>query len=290
MYCSTCGASMEASVRFCAECGAPAAREEAAASSSSAERIWSERVGAERAREGLAAQPGSAAASSALPAAANFDFNAGALEFFFVILGAGLGMLLVIPAPWIACWCARWFVSQIRLSAGAAPTFTGTPGSVAVVALLYGIFILACATYADDEVWSDFLALAGIPLGWAVLRWFVNHAQLGSGSFRFDGSVWGYIGWTLLTYLSILTIVGWAWVTAAFYRWIARHIRHAEGTLRFVGEGHQILWRVLIFILLCLPLVTMPWAMKWLLRWFVQQFEWERRASPPAAAPYPAPL
>ncbi len=288
MYCAVCGSSIEESAKFCARCGAPALREGAAAQSSSAERIWSQRVGKERAGEGLAAQPVSAAASPALPATANFDFTAGALDFFFRLLGAIFAMMLVIPAPWIACWYARRIVSHVRLSDGTALMFTGVPSSVAIVAILYGIFLLASATYEDDELWSNILTLAGIPLGWAVLRWFVNHAQLGASSFRFDGSIWGYIGWALLTYLSILTIVGWAWVMAAFYRWIARNTRHSEGVLRFVGEGHQILWRLLIFILFCLPVITLPWAMKWLFRWFVQRVEWERQASPPPVASYPS--
>ena len=284
MHCATCGSPLEESVKFCAHCGAPALREGTAAQPGAAERIWSERGGADRPREG------SAAASAALPATANFDFTAGALGVFFRSLAAIFAMMFVIPAPWIACWYARWFASRMRLSNGTALTFTGTPSSVAVVAMLYAIFILVSVTYQRDELSSNIMALAGIPLGWAVLRWSVNHAQLGAGSFRFDGSVWGYAGWTLLTYLSILTIVGWAWVMAAFYRWNVRHIRHAEGTLRFVGKGHQILWRLLVFILLCPLIVTIPWVIKWFFRWIVQQVEWERRDSPSAAAPYPAAL
>ena len=284
MHCATCGSPLEESVKFCAHCGAPALREGTAAQPGSAERIWSERVGADRPREGAAA------ASAALPATANFDFTAGALGLFFRSLAAIFAVMLVIPAPWAACWYARWLASRMRLSNGIAPTFTGTPSSVAVVAMLYGIFILASAIYGDNELRSNIMALAGIPLGWAVLRRFVNHAQLGAGSFRFDGSVWGYIGWTLLTYFSIVTIVGWAWVMAAFNRWTARHTRHAEGTLRFVGKGHQILWRLLVSMLLCLPIVTIPWATKWFFRWTAQQVEWERRDSPSAAAPYPAAL
>ena len=287
MHCATCGSPLEESVKFCAHCGAPALREGTAAQPGAAERIWSERVGADRPREGAAAQ---AAASAALPATANFDFTAGALGLFFRPLAALFAMMFVIPAPWIACWYARWLASRMRLSNGTALTFTGTPSSVAVVAMLYAISMLVSVTYQRGEVPSNIMALAAIPLGWAVLRWFVNHAQLGAGSFRFDGSVWGYAGWTLLTYLSILTIVGWAWVMAAFYRWTVRHIRHAEGTLRFVGKGHQILWRLLVSMLLCLPIVTIPWAAKWFYCWIVQQVEWERRDSPSAAAPYPAAL
>ncbi len=289
MYCATCGALIEESVRFCSGCGAPAPAGEAAAPvapAGAAERIWRERSGAPRPREELPAQPGAAAAPAALPATGRFDFTGEALGFFFRGVGALLGSMLVIPAPWVVCWFAKWFVGKVRLSSGTALTFTGTPGSVAVLAVVYGLFLLASSNTENDELWSSILSLAGIPLSWAFFRWYVNHAQLGAGSFRFDGSVWGYIGWTLLTYLSILTIVGWAWVMAVFYRWIAGNVRHAEGTVQFVGQGHQILWRIPALILFCLPIVTMPWAIKWIVCWLIQQFEWRRRPFPSPAASY----
>lgn len=285
MYCATCGALIEESAKFCSGCGAPAPAGQTAAPAGAAERIWRERSGAPYPREELPAQPG-AAASPALPATGCFDFTGEALGFFFRGVGALLGSMLVIPAPWVVCWFAKWFVGKVRLSSGTALTFTGAPGSVAVLAVVYGLFLLASSTTENDELWSSILSLAGIPLSWAFFRWYVNHAQLGAGSFRFDGSVWGYIGWTLLTYLSILTIVGWAWVMAVFYRWIAGNIRHAEGTVQFVGQGHQILWRIPALILFCLPIVTMPWAIKWIVCWLIRQFEWRRRPFPSPAASY----
>ena len=292
MYCATCGTLIEELAKFCSGCGAPAPAGEAAATAGAAERIWRERSGAQRPREGLPAQPGAAAAPAALPATGCFDFTGETLGFFFRGVGALLGSMLVIPAPWAVCWFAKWFVGKVRLSSGTALTFTGTPGSVAVLAVVYGLFLLASSNTEssnteNDELWSSIWSLAGIPLGWAFCRWYVNHAQLGAGPFRFDGSVWGYIGWTLLTYLSILTIVGWAWVMAAFYRWIAGNIRHAEGTVQFVGQGHQILWRIPALILFCLPIVTMPWAIKWIVCWLIQQFEWRRLPFPSPAASYP---
>ena len=114
-------------------------------------------------------------------------------------------------------------------------------------------------------------------MNWAVFRWVLNHTRIGSRSFRFEGSVWGYVGWYLLTWISILTIVGWAWALAAFYRWMAQRTRHDEGTLDFVGRGHQLLWRFPALFLFCVPIVTIPWAIRWMTRWQIRQIEWRRR-------------
>ncbi len=123
-----------------------------------------------------------------------------------------------------------------------------------------------------------------IPLAWAYYRWLINHTELEGRLLRFDGSVWGYIGWLLLTYVSIFTIIGWAWVAAAFYRWIARHVQDAGGQVRFVGKGHQVLWRGIVYVLFCLPIVTLPWAVRWFFRWLVRQLELDRQTSPSPVA------
>ena len=156
-----------------------------------------------------------------------------------------------------------------------------------MLAVLYGIvIILSFHSGLDDELaWLQWVAtLVAIPVGWAYIRWFINHTQLGGHPLRFDGSVWAYIGWILLTYVSIFTIIGWAWVAAAFYRWFAGHVQDAGAQVRFMGKGHQVLWRVIVYILFCLPIVTLPWAMRWILRWYVRQFELNRQTSLPQVA------
>lgn len=124
-------------------------------------------------------------------------------------------------------------------------------------------------TYLPD-VLSHFVLLA---LGWMFTRWTIEHLELNNRRWRFDGSVWGFIGWNLLVSVSILTIIGWAWAMAGFYDWVASHVRDAGGDLRFLGAGHQVLWRTIVLVPFCIPIVTIPWAIKWYYDWLVSQVE-----------------
>ena len=53
------------------------------------------------------------------------------------------------------------------------------------------------------------------------------------------------------------------------YRWLARNTRSEELSLRFHGEGQQVLWRVLVAVLLSLLVIPMPWVWLWYTRWLV---------------------
>jgi hypothetical protein len=187
---------------------------------------------------------------------------------------------LVVPAPWIFCWYARWFVSQIHLEGRPRLSFRGTPASVAPLAICFGLAILVAVIPGPDDslTWWQLLAnLAMLPLGYAFVRWCVNNTEIAGSSPRFEGSFWRYLGWMLLTYASLVTVIGWAWVGAAYYRWLATNSRQAGGELRFVGKGHQLLWRTIVYVLFCIPVVTIPWSVRWLARWFIQQIELDHR-------------
>ena len=221
----------------------------------------------------------------------HFDLTASALGLCFRPLLLTISLLLLVPAPWAFCWFYRWLLSQIQLSDATTPRFRGTPGSVWVLTTLWGgvflVSIFASAGSSEENpglFWLQLAtSLAMIPIGWALLRWFIRHTELYGNRLRFDGSLLGYTGWLVLVHASLITIVGWAWVATAMYRWITRHVQQTQGELRFAAKGHQLLWRIIAFILFCLPLVTLPWAIKWISRWLVQQVELDRRGS--AAAP-----
>jgi len=52
-----------------------------------------------------------------------------------------------------------------------------------------------------------------------ILRWFVGHVELSSSrGFSFLGTYVELLGWEILLALSVLTVIGWAWVLAAIWR------------------------------------------------------------------------
>src|SRR5690606_1410139 len=117
------------------------------------------------------------------------------------------------------------------------------------------------------------IQIFALAIGWFFTKWFIDHLELRDKRWRFDGSIWSFVGWNLLVSVSILTIIGWAWAIAGLYNWICSHVQDAGGTLQFVGAGHQVLWRTLAMALFCLPILTFPWAIKWYYAWLISQVE-----------------
>jgi uncharacterized membrane protein YjgN (DUF898 family) len=103
-----------------------------------------------------------------------------------------------------------------------------------------------------------------------ILRWFVRHVELTSERrFTFIGGYGELLGWEVLLAISMLSIIGWAWVLAAMYRWMAESTGDGSDALQFQGKGHEILWRIPAAILFSIPIVTIPWAWLWYARWLV---------------------
>lgn len=96
---------------------------------------------------------------------------------------------------------------------------------------------------------------------------------------EFKGSALGYIGWHVLMYISVFTIIGWAWVVTAWMRWICRNISGTRREIVFTASGWQMLWRSLLFGLACGLLIPLPWVLRWYTSWYVSQFELVERTA-----------
>jgi GYF domain 2 len=183
-----------------------------------------------------------------------------------------IGFLLVIPAPWTATSFYRWFIERLRVPQRPDPGFAGKPGDIWYVFVIQGL--CSYAGFSDDP----YPLLIAIPLqaflSWMTIRWIVaNISSQGRHlPLTFAGSPWAYLGWYLLLYVSVITIIGWAWVTTAWIRWICRNITGTRRTILFNASGWQILWRTLVFALAAAFIIPIPWAMGWYARWYVSQF------------------
>jgi hypothetical protein len=183
-----------------------------------------------------------------------------------------IGLLLVIPAPWVATWFYRWMLSRLQVPARPNLGFTGQVGDIWYVFVALGL-----CSYAGLSGYS-YVQLILLPvqafLFWMVIRWIA--ANLSSNGERlpieFKGSPWGYIGWYLLMTISVITIIGWAWVITAWMRWICRNIGGTHRDVLFNASGWGMLWRTFLFALGCSFVIPIPWLLRWYTRWYVSQF------------------
>jgi uncharacterized protein DUF4339 len=207
----------------------------------------------------LSGDPGALPSGLATSQPLAVDFSIWALFGRSLLLS--IGTLLVIPSPWTATSFYRWFVEHLRVPQRPDLGFAGKPGDI-----WYVFIIQALCAYAgvSDE---RYLALLVIPLqgflSWIVVRWIaVNLSSEGRQlPLTFAGSPWVYVGWYLLLYVSVITIIGWAWVITAWMRWICRNIAGTRRAIVFNGSGWQVLWRTALFAFVAAFIIPIPWAL-----------------------------
>jgi hypothetical protein len=206
-------------------------------------------------------------------------YGAGALSVdlgLFSLLGRGLlfviGILLIIPSPWTGTSFYRWAVSRLHVPGRPNLAFNGQVGDLWWVFVLMGVLAYAGA-------YDTYLQLLSIPvqafLSWMLLKWLAS--KLSSNGqllpISFDGSAVTFIGWQILLYVSFITIVGWAWVTTAWVRWICRNVSGTRRDIIFHGTGLAVLWRTIVFVIACGFIIPIPWMLRWYAKWYVSQFE-----------------
>ena len=126
--------------------------------------------------------------------------------------------------------------------------------------------------------YDNTLQLISIPvqafLSWMALKWVVGNLAANGHKLplAFNGSAIGYIGWQVLTFISFITIIGWAWVVAFWIRWICSNVSGTRREIVFNGTGLDILWRTIVMTLLSCLIIPIPWVLRWYARWYVSQF------------------
>ena len=206
-------------------------------------------------------------------------FTGGALasfgySFLFLIL-----FLLILPGAWGAVPFAVWWTANLAFDDGTRAEFTGRAGQVwalfAVLALLAWLPGIATAAMGKSDK-SNLMQLAFMvvlfPLEAAVklalYRWFFASIRLTpGGSPRFVATYLGYLGWTALLGLSLLTVIGWAWAGVAMLRWFCRNIESDAYSISFVGTGWGLLWRSFVWLFGTVLLLPIPWVYRSMYAW-----------------------
>jgi hypothetical protein len=189
-----------------------------------------------------------------------------------------IGLLLIIPAPWTGTSYYRWLVSRLHVPRRPNLAFNGQVGDLWYVFVLMGLL-----TYAG--AYDTYIQLLSIPvqavLSWLVLRWLADNLSSNGQKLpiAFNGSVVTFIGWQILLYVSFITIIGWAWVTTAFMRWICRNVSGTRREVVFNASGLSVLWRTFVFAIGCAFLIPIPWVLRWYAQWYVSQFELVERGT-----------
>ena len=195
----------------------------------------------------------------------------GIWEFTWRSLALFIGIVFVIPVPWVILMYSRWIVSCVRVPLRPNLAFTGRAVDLMWFYALVILFI--AAAWTQSQVLNLALTVVEFVLYWLLIKWFV--ANLSSDGqplgLRFSGSFWGFLGWSLLAVLSVITIIGWAWVYVAQIRWMCRHIEGTRRNVVFNATGLEFLWRSIVTALPCLLIIPIPWMYRWFTRWLVSQ-------------------
>lgn len=212
--------------------------------------------------------------------ALSIDF--GIWEWIWRHIVLAVCLLLVIPGPWIIVWYLNWIVPRVHVPGRPNLSFTGK--AMTLVPWYFGalvLLVLAVYTALNYEVqWPNHLMeFVQILLYWLFLRWFIaNLASNGQPlGLSFSGSYWAFLGWNILLGISIITIIGWAWVIAAQARWLCRNIEGTRRQVVYKGTGLENLWRILVFVIGCAFIIPIPWMYRWIMRWQLSQTDLAER-------------
>lgn len=214
----------------------------------------------------------------------SMDF--GILEFTWRSLVFVICSIFIIPIPWILVWYLKWLVSCVQVPGRPNLSFVGKATTVAL--WFFGFFgaavVLAVIGNLIGIDWlNNLFGIAQIVLYWLFLKWFIanlasNEQPLG---LSFAGSFWGFLGYSLLVAISFITIIGWAWVYAAWIRWFCRNIQGTRREALFLGTGLELLWRSIVAALAAIFIIPIPWVYRWMWQWMASQTVLAERGTQP---------
>jgi hypothetical protein len=219
------------------------------------------------------------------PQEIRLKFRGSALQTLGWIVASILGGLLFgAPLAWVNAAIARWACRNTTFSDGVSgpgttAEFRGTGGEVVVWHVL--LFIISGGQqlalrrtdpndYASQVVVFGLIYFLTVGIVLMLLKWFVHNLRLSPGpQLTFTGSFIGLLGWYVALFVSLITVVGWAWVAVAMYQWMARNIKGDGIAIEFRASGFEFLWRALATALGSFLIVTIPFLALWFARWLI---------------------
>lgn len=215
-----------------------------------------------------AGRPQSTYAPAAAGGGSGLISELGAWGLFWRALVAVIGQALIIPSPWTSTMLWRYVGETTQLPDGRRFGFDGRPGDIWWVFVVQGILL-----WAGQVRYAQIVTLPlSLALAYFVVKWFCEKLTPpdGLGRLTFKGGFWANLGWMLFYFLSFFTIIGWAWVLAAYNRWLCRNV---DGGLAFEfrGSGLAFLWRILATVVASCFVIPIPWVVAWLARWTISQ-------------------
>jgi hypothetical protein len=204
----------------------------------------------------------------------SIDF--GIWEFVWRSIVLVIGLIFIIPTPWAIVWYNKWMVSNVHVPGRPNLTFTGTAMTVAIYYfgfIAFAIVLAIFVAFTGSELLSNLIYVVQIVLYWLFLKWLVaNLASNGQSlGLSFSGSVWAYAGWSILAVISVITIIGWAWVYTAMMRWICSNIQGSRREVVFTGAGLEMLWRTIVALIGFVFIIPIPWVYRWMFQWLASQ-------------------
>lgn len=196
-------------------------------------------------------------------------------ELFGRLLLLLIGQILIVPSPWTGTSFYKFLCGHIALPDGKRLKFAGQPGGIwyVFVAMAAMIWLDPIIDYAGLP---KYLGYFGAPASWVLavllMKWFCANLESEDGRLKlsFEGGYWAYIGWNVLLIVSMLTIIGWAWVFKFMMQWVCRSV-HGTARFEFNATGFSLLWRTFGFILLSMLVIPIPWMLQWYTNWFISQ-------------------
>ena len=207
------------------------------------------------------------------------SIDMGLWDFTWRTLALLFGLALVIPTPWVVVMYCQWIVSCVQVPGRPNLRFRGRP--MTLLWYFAAPALLIVVARIDSRLVNLVSGIVQLVVYWLFIRWFIANISPSRQPLvlRFSGSFWGYLGWSLLAFVSTITIIGWAWVYTAQVRWMCRHVEGTRREVVFNATGLEFLWRSVVTLIACAFIIPIPWVMPWFISWQVSQVELVERSA-----------